>query len=84
MVDDYGEAASGLWTGPKLDCSGAVNNSRGESASVRFTRLLSRQLRQHGVRGTWPSAQRQMDNVSGIREEGSCEYGAVGAPWMRG
>ena len=64
--------------------SGAVNNGGGESAPVRFTRPSSRQLQQHGVRGTRPSARRQMDSVSGIREEGGCEIGAVGAPWRRG
>ena len=64
--------------------SGAVNNGGGESAPVRFTRPSSRQLQQHGVRGTRPSARRQMDSVSGIREEGGCEIGAVGAPWRWG
>ena len=58
--------------------SGAVNNGGGESAPVRFTRPSSRQHQQHGVRGTRPSARRQMDSVSGIREEGGCEIGAVG------
>ena len=58
-------------------CSGAMNNGGGESAPIRFTWSSSRQLRQHGVRGTRPSAQRQMDIVSGIREEGGCEFGAV-------
>ena len=64
--------------------SGAVNNGGGESAPVWFTRPSSRQHQQHGVRGTRPSARRQMDSVSGIREEGGCEIGAVGAPWRRG
>ena len=57
--------------------SGAVNKGGGESAPVRFTRPSSRQLLQHGVRGTWPSARRQLDSVSDIREEGGCEIGAV-------
>ena len=57
---------------------GGVNNSGGESAPLWFTRPSSRQLQQHGVRGTRPSARRQMDSVSGIREEGGCEIGAVG------
>ena len=64
--------------------SGAVNNSRGESASVRFTRPSSRQHQQHGVRGTRPSARRQMDSVSDIREEGGCEIGAVGGAMEEG
>ena len=58
--------------------SGAVINGGGESASVRFTQPLSRQHQQHGVRGTRPSARRQLDRLSGIREEGGCEIGAVG------
>ena len=64
--------------------SGAVNNGAGESALARITRLSSRQHQQHGVRGTRPSARRQMDNISGIREEGGYEIGAVGAPWRWG
>ena len=58
--------------------SGAVNNGGGESAPVRFTPPSSRQHQQHGVRGTRPSARRQMESFSGIREEGGCEVGAVG------
>ena len=58
--------------------SGAVNNGGGESAPVWFTRPSSRQHQQHGVRGTWPSARRQLDSVFGIREEGGYEIGAVG------
>ena len=64
--------------------SGAVNNDGGESAPVRFTRPSSRQHQHHGVRGTCPNARRQMDSISGIREEGGCEIGAVGAPWRWG
>ena len=64
--------------------SGAVNNGGGESAPVRFTRPSSRQHQQHGVRGTRPSARRQMDSVSGIREEGGCEIGAVGGAMEEG
>ena len=63
--------------------SSAVHNGGGESAPVWFTRPSLRQLQQHGVRGTRPNARRQMDSVSGIREEGSCEIGALGAPWRR-
>ena len=51
--------------------SDTVNNGGGKSAPIRFTRPPSRQLQQHGVRGTRPSARRQMDSVSGIREEGA-------------
>lgn len=36
--------------------SSAVHNGVSESALVRFTQSSSRQLRQHGVRGTQPSA----------------------------
>ena len=64
--------------------SGAVHNGGGESAPVRFTRPSSRQLQQHGVRGTRPSARRQMDSVSGIREEGGCEIGAMGSAMEEG
>ena len=78
MVDGYAEAVPGLWTDPKLEHSGAVNNDGGESAPVRFTRPSSRKHQKHGVRGTWPSARRQMDSISGIREEGGYEIGAVG------
>ena len=64
--------------------SGAVNNGGGESAPVRFTRPSSRQLQQLEVRGTWPSARRQMDNIFGIRKEGGCEIGAVGGAMEEG
>ena len=64
--------------------SGAVNNGGGESAPLWFTRPSSRQLQQHGVRGARPSARRQMDSVSGIREEGGCEIGAVGGAMEEG
>ena len=64
--------------------SGAVNNGGGESGPVWLMRPSSRQLRQHGVRGTRLSARRQMDNISGIREEGGHEFGAVGGTMEEG
>ena len=83
MVDGYGEAP-GLWTDPKLEPLRRHEQGGGESASVRFTWPPSRQLQQHGVRGTQPSARRQMDSVSGIRKEGGCEIGVVGGAMEEG
>ena len=64
--------------------SSAVHNGGDESAPIRFTLSSSRQLRQHGVRGTRPNARQQTDNVSGIGEEGDGEFGAVGATMEEG